>query len=232
MISSDAIAPHELLEAVLFTCLVTVKPHTQLTVDAEVLQQSQVDASMLLPAADWHPDHEADCFWLPELVLQHLPRTRVLRCGLCLITALRATQGMAAAAAIQSKPAGSAALSRPVRCLRLSGLESTCPGRLLAAGCPLYHLPSLCAGNYDWAGELELTPDPFTVWQDAASLLQQGNASVAPAGRHRSLLQSSSTGMVPVQGRVGVRESRTAIDSSSTAGGSVALDDTGEQLNE
>lgn len=174
---------------------------------------------------------------------------------------------------------------------------------------------TLCtAGRYDWSGELELAPDPFTEWQDAQSLLASninGSSSPVPA-RHRSLLQpatpsnfvsitsgssihggsdgsisdsnplavlqlllspdtssavprssistssssssaslgnkdqallsasrqrsllqdasnSTSTGMVPVQGRVGIRESRAPVDpSGSSAPGTVSLDDTGD----
>ncbi|KAF6250697.1 hypothetical protein COO60DRAFT_1629462 [Scenedesmus sp. NREL 46B-D3] len=98
------------------------------------------------------------------------------------------------------------------------------------------------SGRYDWSGELELAPDPFTEWQDAASLLVtdlSSNSSSMPDGHHRrSLLQdaarsdngsSTSTGMVPVQGRVGIRESRAPVDPNGNfSPGTVTLDDTGD----
>ncbi|KAF6257103.1 hypothetical protein COO60DRAFT_1461341 [Scenedesmus sp. NREL 46B-D3] len=98
------------------------------------------------------------------------------------------------------------------------------------------------SGRYDWSGELELAPDPFTEWQDAASLLvtdSSSNSSSMPDGHHRrSLLQdaasgdndsSTSTGMVPVQGRVGIRESRAPVDpNGNSSPGTVTLDDTGD----
>jgi hypothetical protein len=97
------------------------------------------------------------------------------------------------------------------------------------------------AGRYDWSGELELAPDPFIEWQDAASLLYTNTSSNSTPGsdRRRSLLQdatnssdnsnSTSTGMVPVQGRVGIRESKAPVDSGTSSNpGSVALDDTGD----
>jgi hypothetical protein len=89
------------------------------------------------------------------------------------------------------------------------------------------------AGRYDWSGKLELAPDPFAVWEDAQSLLTTvGNAS-SSSTRHRSLLQdtgtngnSTSTGMIPVQGRVGVRESKASTSpSGASAPGVLALDD-------
>lgn len=93
--------------------------------------------------------------------------------------------------------------------------------------------PGLCcafnlAGRYDWSGQLELAPDPFTVWEDAQSLLAVSNSTAD--GRRRSLLQThgntTSTGMVPVQGRVGVRETRAPVQASGTpAPGVLALDD-------
>ncbi|WIA18832.1 hypothetical protein OEZ85_003511 [Tetradesmus obliquus] len=95
------------------------------------------------------------------------------------------------------------------------------------------------SGRYDWSGELELSPDPFTEWQDAAELLHtnssSSNSTNPPAGtRHRILLQdasnATSTGMVPVQGRVAVKESKAPVDpsSSNSPAGTVALDDSGD----
>jgi hypothetical protein len=101
-------------------------------------------------------------------------------------------------------------------------------------------------GVYDWAGQLDLSPDPFTVWSDTSELLTNSSSS----NRHRSLLQqgasssrlllqagassnSTGTGNVPVQGRVAVRETGSGSSSSSnpvTAGSSaaIALDDSGD----
>jgi hypothetical protein len=102
------------------------------------------------------------------------------------------------------------------------------------------------AGRYDWSGELELAPDPFIEWQDAASLLHTNSSSNSSSSsssnttdgkRRRSLLQdsndvssnSTSTGMIPVQGRVGIRESKAPVDPGASSNpGSVALDDTGD----
>jgi hypothetical protein len=88
------------------------------------------------------------------------------------------------------------------------------------------------AGRYDWSGELELAPDPFQEWRDAESLLAtNASASTAPSGHRRTLLQSTptSTGVVPVQGRVAIKESRAPVDpSGSSTPGVVSLDDTGD----
>lgn len=87
---------------------------------------------------------------------------------------------------------------------------------------------------------MELAPDPFTEWGPDAQSLLATNASLPAASRRRrrALLQdgagsggsSSTTGMVPVQGRVGIREARAAVDPSGSAAatGSVALDESGD----
>eukprot|EP00775_Hariotina_reticulata_P014247 gene14247-14395_t len=86
------------------------------------------------------------------------------------------------------------------------------------------------SGKYDWAGELELSPDPFQEWTDATSLLVAN--STAPkhltSGRRRALLQQSTTGLVPVQGRVAIKESKTVVDNSGSTSGVLALDDSGD----
>jgi len=86
------------------------------------------------------------------------------------------------------------------------------------------------SGKYDWAGELELSPDPFQEWTDATSLLVAN--STAPKhltpGKRRALLQQTTTGLVPVQGRVAIKESKTVVDNSGSTSGVLALDDSGD----
>lgn len=93
--------------------------------------------------------------------------------------------------------------------------------------CPVFLLHT---GRYDWSGQLELAPDPFAEWQDAQALLATNTTSVA--ARHRSLLQgpssgsTTSTGMVPVQGRVGIREAKASVAPGiGLSPGTIALDD-------
>lgn len=82
---------------------------------------------------------------------------------------------------------------------------------------------STCAGTYDWAGALNLDPDPFEAWGFQAAnmrrLLGMFDRDAASATPHvkwdalfphtRSLLQAGSSSL-PVQGRVSVREARNA----------------------
>lgn len=86
------------------------------------------------------------------------------------------------------------------------------------------------SGKYDWAGELELSPDPFQEWTDATSLLVVNSTASKPltSGRRRALLQQSTTGLVPVQGRVAIKESKTVVDNSGSTSGVLALDDSGD----
>jgi hypothetical protein len=94
---------------------------------------------------------------------------------------------------------------------------------------------SVSAGVYGWAGQLELNPDPFTVWSDASDLLTPGSNSSSNNNKRRSLLQTGNgigTGNVPVQGRVAVRETGSGSGSSSSSSSStttaVALDESGD----
>eukprot|EP00775_Hariotina_reticulata_P014242 gene14242-14392_t len=91
------------------------------------------------------------------------------------------------------------------------------------------------SGTYDWAGDLQLTPDPFQEWSKATSLLIQNSknistSAVVPVDKSRSLLQANvdSIGQVPVQGLVSVRERATTVENSKATSGILALDDTGD----
>jgi len=92
-------------------------------------------------------------------------------------------------------------------------VQSDCPPGVMWAA----------AGTYDWAGKLELSPNPFDIWPEAGSILVNSSGG----GSTRRLLQtSSSTGQVPVQGMVTIREVPTA-SSSDNSQGVLPLDDTG-----
>lgn len=65
---------------------------------------------------------------------------------------------------------------------------------------------------------MELSPDPFTTWADAAELLQPGSNATGAGSPQRRLHQlnttnssTTTTGEVPVQGRVTVRETATPM---------------------
>lgn len=82
------------------------------------------------------------------------------------------------------------------------------------------------AGTYDWAGKLEMSPDPFQEWSDAASLLVHNTTNNSTTGRKRSrALLQTSTGQAPVQGRVSVREAKEAT--TGVGSSSALLDETG-----
>uniref|UniRef100_A0A383WHF7 Transmembrane protein n=1 Tax=Tetradesmus obliquus TaxID=3088 RepID=A0A383WHF7_TETOB len=112
-------------------------------------------------------------------------------------------------------------------------------------------------GTHDWGGWLDLNPDPFAVWADAATLLTPNSSSNSSgnnssrlrrallqeflassrnllpygmAGTSRQLLQSAAggTGQVPVQGRVSIRESAFDAGSSSSSNDTTALDNSGD----
>lgn len=101
-----------------------------------------------------------------------------------------------------------------------------------------YSMAMVCMYVFCRGGALELSPNPFDVWQDALSLLVPNSSSNGSSRRHllqarskrsgRVLLQSASTGMVPVQGRVSIRESGSAESSISGSNGTEVLDNTGD----
>ncbi|KAF8072517.1 olpB [Scenedesmus sp. PABB004] len=72
------------------------------------------------------------------------------------------------------------------------------------------------SGCYDWSGALELDPNPFVVWPDAAALLGGAHARRLTAARASS--SPSSSGLTPVQGRVSVRESGSAAAAAAAGG--------------
>lgn len=102
-----------------------------------------------------------------------------------------------------------------------------------------------CAGTYDWAGNLDMTPDPFAYWgihtsesSSASSSRRRSTLSVVdkdPEFTRRSFrdLQApadTSDGNTPVQGRVSVREVNsqtggTVTDPDSAEGTQTAIDD-------
>jgi hypothetical protein len=114
-------------------------------------------------------------------------------------------------------------------------------GFVLCAGC--------CAGTYDWAGELEMQPNPFTRWGitgvvPAASLRRSlltmlstpSRSNIALASTHASISSCrgstacagtrpgrcvlAAADSLPVQGRVSVRESQ--VDNSATGDGEIS----------
>lgn len=109
-------------------------------------------------------------------------------------------------------------------------LDSLCYSCCVAAG----------AGTYDWAGTLDMKPDPFTYWGirslvilgrrlQSADVHARSLYTESTAGA-RSLLEPEAEGNTPVQGRVSVREvnsqSKGVIsDPISAQGTQTAIDD-------
>jgi hypothetical protein len=101
------------------------------------------------------------------------------------------------------------------------------------------------AGTYDWAGLLDLTPNPFETWgiQSTSSAFTFRRLLLQPTGveEHggaadytepyyttRALLQQGDTaGSLPVQGRVDVREAAAVQpgNQATTPGSFAAIDD-------
>jgi hypothetical protein len=116
--------------------------------------------------------------------------------------------------------AGSAAQESAV----LGALQPAVSGTL---GFTTIHTPGPgFSGDYTWDGSVQFDPDPFTLFA-ALAAEGSGGAAAGPLLRHRAMQQAASTGPMPVEGPVGVREEPAVQNGSSSGSSGASSDSTG-----